>query len=573
MKPKINLPSGASIVIETTEALTVIDVNSGKFTGGRNLEDTILKTNMEAADEIARQVRLRDIGGIIVVDFIDMSSDSSRDKVVRAMEDSLRRDRTRATIQSFSNLGLLEFTRKRIGKDLGAQLRGTCPTCLGMGSVMSSQSVAIETFRQIREAGARAAGGEVVVHVAPTVAVQMDFWYGEECDELARSIGHPIHVRVDPMIHPEKARVETVAGFKKAGTHIVRVGDEHDVDLLPGRLPNPTSAAAVVEGRIVEVENAINSAGTFARVRILDVDDDTDYVLAELMTAGAKAGRRRKPAAAARRGALTAAEQTRQLRELAEDAARQSAARPPIGISPVSEEDEAQDKALRAERKGEAAPDAIIIGAGEPQQELDGDGRRKRRRRRRGGRGRGQGEKPAAVFTPPPVEEPAAAAASAVSADGAGEHRRRRRRRGRRGRGLGHAPGAMPERHIFEVASDGVAHPTGATAAPEPSRAIARRSPAPAPAVEPPPPSLSVPAEEPKRTKPVRRRKTAATGKVAGELEGTASPLALTAAEAKPKRTRKTAVKAEKKTPAEPKPKRARTPTKRAASSRKKSSP
>ena len=89
MKPKINLPSGASIVIESTEALTVIDVNSGKFTGGRNLEDTILKTNIEAAEEIARQVRLRDIGGIIVVDFIDMSSEASRDKVIKAMEDGL----------------------------------------------------------------------------------------------------------------------------------------------------------------------------------------------------------------------------------------------------------------------------------------------------------------------------------------------------------------------------------------------------------------------------------------------------------------------------------------------------
>ncbi|MBV8727173.1 MAG: Rne/Rng family ribonuclease, partial [Candidatus Eremiobacteraeota bacterium] len=148
MRPKINLPSGASIVIESTEALTVIDVNSGKFTGGRNLEDTIVKTNVEAAAEIARQVRLRDIGGIIVCDFIDMNSESSRNKVISTLEEGLRKDRTRATIQSFSNLGLLEFTRKRIGRDLGSQLRGSCPTCSGLGSVLSSQSVAIDTFRK-----------------------------------------------------------------------------------------------------------------------------------------------------------------------------------------------------------------------------------------------------------------------------------------------------------------------------------------------------------------------------------------------------------------------------------------
>ena len=190
MKPKINLPSGGSIVIESTEALTVIDVNSGKFTGGRNLEDTILKTNLEAAQEIARQVRLRDIGGIIVVDFIDMSSEASRSKVIKALEDGLRRDRTRATIQSFSNLGLLEFTRKRVGKDLGAQLRGACPTCIGMGSVMSSQSVAIETFRQIRSSVNGESKGDVVAYVAPTVAAQMEFWYDKRVRGTCAAFGH-----------------------------------------------------------------------------------------------------------------------------------------------------------------------------------------------------------------------------------------------------------------------------------------------------------------------------------------------------------------------------------------------
>ena len=107
MKPTAKLPSGGSIVIETTEALTVIDVNSGKFTGGKNLDDTIVKTNIEAAAEIARQVRLRDIGGIIVCDFIDMSSEADRNRVIKSLEDGLRKDRTRSTIQSFSPLGLL----------------------------------------------------------------------------------------------------------------------------------------------------------------------------------------------------------------------------------------------------------------------------------------------------------------------------------------------------------------------------------------------------------------------------------------------------------------------------------
>jgi ribonuclease G len=569
MKPKINLPSGGSIVIESTEALTVIDVNSGKFTGGRNLEDTIVKTNVEAAHEVARQVRLRDIGGIIVVDFIDMSSEASRNKVIKALEDGLRRDRTRATIQSFSNLGLLEFTRKRVGKDLGAQLRGSCPTCAGMGSVMSSQSVAIETFRHIRHQAHNGGKGDVVAHVAPTVAAQMDFWYEEECVDLARDLDRRIHVRVDPMLHPEKSRVDIGSG-KSSHERVVRVGDEYDVDLLPGRLPNATSAAAVIDSHIVEVENAANNAGNFARIRILDVDDDDDYVLAELMNVGApSAAKKKRRRGRGRKAELTAAEQTKQLRELAEEAARQHQARPPIGITTITEEEEAEDKALLAERRGEEQADAIIIAEGEvtrSEGESNGEGRHKRRRRRRGGRGRGRGHGDAPPMRPAPSvadevedEEHERAPQAGVFEPQQGEGRRhRRRRRRRRGRGgpngappqqpardfeplTGSLPVSptVPDRHIFRVGSDGAAQPTGATAPREPSRAIAPIREARPPAVEPPPPSLTVPAVEPRKTKPARRRR-GTSGGIAGELE-TAAIAALPAPESKPKRTRKKA--------------------------------
>ncbi|HTU83194.1 MAG TPA: Rne/Rng family ribonuclease [Candidatus Acidoferrales bacterium] len=543
MKPKINLPSGGSIVIESTEALTVIDVNSGKFTGGRNLEDTILKTNLEAAQEVARQVRLRDIGGIIVVDFIDMSSENSRNRVIKTLEEGLRRDRTRATIQSFSNLGLLEFTRKRVGKDLGAQLRGACPTCSGMGSVMSSQSVAIEAFRHIRKEGSNGRPGEVLAHVAPTVAAQMEFWYEEECEELARELERHIHVRVDPMLHPEKMRVDIVPSIKDAKEHAVRVGDEHDVELLPGRLPNATSAAAVVEGRLVEVESAANNAGNFARIRILDVDDDEDYVLAELVTAGVPAAAKKKRRRGrGRKAELTPTEQAKQLRELAEEAARQAQARPPIGITTVTEEEEAQDKALAAERRAEEQADAIIIGESETEREGEGEGGRRKRRRRRRGRGRGLVHAAAetAAGEEPAVEEaqPGPAFVPGVpGAEGEGQRRHRRRRRRRRGRGgagpemaaaeplTGSLPGSptVPDRHIFRVGSDGSASATGTTAPREPSRAIAPVRPAKPPATEPPPPSLTVREEQPKKTKPARRRRAAVNG-VAGQLEGTAIP-------------------------------------------------
>jgi ribonuclease G len=594
MKPKIALPSGGTIVIESTEALTVIDVNSGKFTGGRNLEDTIVKTNIEAAQEVARQVRLRDIGGIIVVDFIDMSSEASRSKVIKALEDGLRKDRTRATIQSFSNLGLLEFTRKRVGKDLGAQLRGACPTCSGMGSVMSSQSVAIETFRQIRKRASNGVAGDVIAHVAPTVAAQMDFWYEDECEELARDLQRRIHVRVDPMLHPEKARID-VGSASKDKTHVVRVGDEYDVELLPGRLPNATSAAAVVEGRIVEVENAANNAGNFARIRVLDVDDSDDFVLAELVTVGvaASAKKKRRRGGRGRKAELTAAEQTKQLRELAEEAARQHQARPPIGISTITEEEEAQDKALIAERRGEEQADAIIIAEGEvTHAEENGDAHHKRRRRRRrGGRGRGRGganREAMAVAGPLPAAEELddeeisspQSAQELAGGEGRRHRRRRRRRRGRGGQGgamqggysqppeaaaagfeplTGSLPVSptVPDRHIFRVGSDGAAHPTGTLAPREPSRAIAPvRAPKP-PAVEAPPPSLTARPEEARKTKPARRRRSASSSGVAGELEAVAIA-ALPAPPAKAKRTRKKAEDAADEAQAKPRRTRAR---------------
>ncbi|MEO6835205.1 MAG: Rne/Rng family ribonuclease [Candidatus Tumulicola sp.] len=580
MKPKITLPSGGSIVIESTEALTVIDVNSGKFTGGRNLEDTILKTNVEAAHELARQVRLRDIGGIIVVDFIDMISEASRSKVIKTLEDGLRRDRTRATIQSFSNLGLLEFTRKRVGKDLGAQLRGTCPTCAGMGSVMSSQSVAIETFRHIRSETGDGFKGDVVAYVAPTVAMQMDFWYEQECKDLSHGFAHPIRVRVDPMLHPEKSRIDLAPLLADAKARAIRVGDEHDVELLPGRLPNVASTAAVIENRIVEVENSANNAGNTARIRILDVDDDDDYVLAELVTAGVAAAKKKRRRGRGGKAELTATEQAKQLRELAEEAARQAQSRPPIGISTVTEEEEAQDKTLIAERRGEKQADAIIIAEGEVQHaDAEADGRHKRRRRRRGRGGRGRGGsgeaaplQPAspsvAVRVPDETavenDEPVPAAAAAAEAGSLGEGVRRQRRRRHRRRGRGGAPNgvpsegaaAIPDRHIFRVGSDGAAEPTGTTAPREPSRAIATVRGAAPPALEAPPPSLSLADAPPKKTKPARgRRPATTTGRRAPAAELESAPIAALPSppETKPKRTRKTPETAAAKAPAKPK--------------------
>ncbi len=326
MRPKINLPSGGSIVIETTEALTVIDVNSGKFTGGKNLEDTIVKTNIEAAAEIARQVRLRDIGGIIVCDFIDMNTEGARNRVVQMLESVLRKDRTRATIQSFSALGLLEFTRKRVGKDLGAQLRGACPTCNGLGSVLSPQSTAIETFRKIRHS-ARGNGGHthpIVVDTFPTVAAQLEYWYEDECKELAaedqtadsRARRCAACIRSARKIHAWPIGAKTLQPN-------LRVGDEHEVDILNARLPNQTSAVTVLDNQLVEIENAANFAGQ--TIRIQDYRRRRGRRACRTARRGrARCDRRQEktPPPRSRKAPMTADEQAQQLRELAEEAAK-----------------------------------------------------------------------------------------------------------------------------------------------------------------------------------------------------------------------------------------------------------
>ncbi len=345
MKPTVKMPSGGSIVIETTEALTVIDINSGKFTGGKNLDDTIVKTNIEAAAEIARQVRLRDIGGIIVCDFIDMTSESDRNRVLKTLEDGLRKDRTRSTIQSFSQLGLLEFTRKRVGKDLAGQLRAACPTCSGLGSVMSPESVTISTFREIAQ---HQNGHAAHVHVAasPTVAAQIEFWYDDELQVLKERVGKPIDVRVDAVVHPERPLVSWDDSMPELPP--IRVGDEYEVELLATRLPVATSAAAVVNGRLIEVENAANAAGQAIKIRILDVDGAE--IIAEPrfpIAAGVSPidGERKKRRRRGGRGRkpLTPAEQQEELRELAEEAAKGLGTRPALGIS-TSDEAVAEDR-------------------------------------------------------------------------------------------------------------------------------------------------------------------------------------------------------------------------------------
>ena len=167
LRPRVWLGSGGTIVIEPTEALVSIDVNTGKYLGARRPEETVVRTNLEAADEIARQLRLRDLGGIIVVDFIDMDRPEDRTAVIAALETALLRDRSRTKIVGLSDLGLLQLTRKRTRAGIGAALTEPCSSCSGSGRVKTHETIAYEALFEARRVASSFTSGEVTVRMHP----------------------------------------------------------------------------------------------------------------------------------------------------------------------------------------------------------------------------------------------------------------------------------------------------------------------------------------------------------------------------------------------------------------------
>jgi ribonuclease G len=170
LRPRVWLKSGGTLVIQQTEALVSIDVNTGKFVGSRHPEETVLKTNLEAAGEIARQLRLRDLGGIIVVDFIDMDLPEHKRAIIEALESALRRDRARTKIVGLSELGLLQLTRKRTRPGLDAALTQPCPSCSGSGRVRTPETVALEALLEVRRLATAFSDGVLTVRAHPDVA-------------------------------------------------------------------------------------------------------------------------------------------------------------------------------------------------------------------------------------------------------------------------------------------------------------------------------------------------------------------------------------------------------------------
>jgi ribonuclease G len=204
---KVWLKSGGYIAIDICEALVAIDVNTGRFVGKRNLADTILKTNLEAAKEIAYQLRLRNLGGIIIIDFIDMEREGDREKVFQALEEATRKDRQKMNIFKISELGLMEMTRKRTRENISRILSEPCSYCEGAGLIKSKTTVCYDIFQEIERSSTELGGHSIMVEVNPEVA---DLLYEEEragVEELERKMKKKILVKGKPGFHQEQFNI------------------------------------------------------------------------------------------------------------------------------------------------------------------------------------------------------------------------------------------------------------------------------------------------------------------------------------------------------------------------------
>lgn len=204
LERKVELKSGGYLIIDQTEAMTTVDINTGAFVGRRNLEETIFNTNIEATQAIARQLRLRNLGGIIIIDFIDMHSDDHRSRVLHSLEAALAQDRIKNNINGFTQLGLVEMTRKRTRESIEHVLCTTCSTCSGRGSVKTVQTVCYEVLREIMRVNRAYDTDKFVVYASPKVADALSEEESHSLAELELFIGKLVKIKSEPLYSQEQ---------------------------------------------------------------------------------------------------------------------------------------------------------------------------------------------------------------------------------------------------------------------------------------------------------------------------------------------------------------------------------
>jgi ribonuclease G len=283
LKRKVWLESGGYVTIDETEALTTIDVNTGKFVGSSSLSETILKTNLDAAEEVCRQLRLRDIGGIIIVDFIDMSSEKDRQTLLHSLERALRRDRTRVKIAHLSPLGLIEITRKRTGETISEATSQACPYCQGRAKIASPETVSIEVERQLDKLVMTADDEAFLVTVHPEVGVYLVGPAGRTIERIEKNLRRAVFVRADPQCHIEEYAV--IPGDLQEMEHeLVPYRPNQILECTIQKDPFSTLPRSTgwVDGYLVDLANGGQYLGQKVKARITGVH--RSYALGEVVS-------------------------------------------------------------------------------------------------------------------------------------------------------------------------------------------------------------------------------------------------------------------------------------------------
>ena len=382
LQPTVQLRSGGYLVINQTEALVAIDVNSGRSTRERGIEETALKTNLEAADEVARQLRLRDLAGLIVIDFIDMESRRNNAAVEKRLKDALRDDRARIQVGSISHFGLLELSRQRLRPSLAETNFTICPHCGGSGHVRTTETAALAVLRAVEEEGAKRRAAAIVVHVAGAVALYVLNHKRVRLAEIEQRYAMSVAFAADESLLPPQTRIERVR------------------PQIAGELP-PPAAAIPMAARPMEDDDAVEEADVRG-----DEEDETDTEAA--VENGLEAGADVPVAGETAEEAETRRRKRRRRRRggRREDGPAAQASSPPgvdpaaadqpdLGFGPPAVTPDLESELASASEEGTAVPNPDA-----PAAEASGDeDARGRRRGRRGGRRRrrdpADGEAPA----------------------------------------------------------------------------------------------------------------------------------------------------------------------------------
>jgi len=273
LERKVWLKSGGFIVIDYGEALTTIDVNTGKFTSSKSSTQTILRTNLEATEAITNQLRLRDIGGIIVIDFIDMSSEDDRYRVLSRFKQCLEKDKTKTEVLTFSKLGLLEMTRKNVSDGIIGTLCKTCPCCGGMGYIKSEETVRLEIERKIRNLARESNSKAFLIKLNPTIASLVIGKGGKNLANLEFITKKYVAIKSDENLPLDAFEImsEGLANDIKEAAKPFRIGDILDLEVEEHYSHNKNDALSRVEGYVVQIIDGRKYIGTRVKVEIKSI--------------------------------------------------------------------------------------------------------------------------------------------------------------------------------------------------------------------------------------------------------------------------------------------------------------